>query len=70
MLYTFTPNKLYGRLLNVQPNLVFLKVFNTEFDDITVTFTNQNGRPLRSGIYSFRKKRGNVEGINATIIKM
>ena len=30
-LYTFTPNKSYADLLNVEPsNLVFLKTYNTE----------------------------------------
>ena len=34
-------------MLNVEPsNLVFLKTYNTEFDEIIITFTNQNGRPL------------------------
>ena len=27
-------------------NLVYLKTYDTEFDDIIITFTNQNGRPL------------------------
>ena len=46
-LYTFTPNKSYGYLLNVEPNkLVFLKTYNSESDDIIITFTNQDGRPL------------------------
>ena len=41
------PNKSYAYLLNVEPsNLVFLKIFNTEFDDIVITFTDQIGRPL------------------------
>ena len=32
VLYTFTRNKSYAYLLNVQPsNLVFLKTYNTEF---------------------------------------
>ena len=26
--------------------MVFLKTCNTEFDKITITFTDQNGRPL------------------------
>ena len=40
------PNKSYDYLLNVGPkNLVFLKTYNTEFDDIMITFTNQNGVP-------------------------
>ena len=47
VLYTFTPNKSCAYLLNVEPsNLVLLKTYNTEFDDITITFTKQNGRPL------------------------
>ena len=34
-------------MLNVEPsNLVFLKTYNTEFDEIIITFTDQNGRPL------------------------
>ena len=35
-----------GFLLNVEPNLLFLKIFNTEFDDIIIKFTNKNGRQL------------------------
>ena len=47
VLYTFTPNKSYAYLLNVKPsNLVFLKTYNTEFDEIIITFTDENGRPL------------------------
>ena len=47
VLYTFTPNKSYAYLLNVEPsNLVFLKTYNTEFDEIIITFTDQNGRSL------------------------
>ena len=35
VLYTFTPNKLYAYLLNVEPsNLAFLKTCNIEFLDI------------------------------------
>ena len=34
VLYTFTSNKIYAYLLNVEPsNLVFLKTCNTEFDE-------------------------------------
>ena len=44
VLYPFTPNKSYAYLLNVEPsNLVFLKTYNTQFDEIIITFTNQNG---------------------------
>ena len=47
VLYTFTPNKSYAYLLNIQPsNLVFLKTYNTKFDEIIITFTDQNVRPL------------------------
>ena len=47
VLYTFTPNKSYAYLLNDEPsNFVFLKTYNTEFDEIIITFTDQNGRPL------------------------
>ena len=44
VLYPFTPNKSYAYLLNVEPsNLVFLKTYNTQFDEIIIIFTNQNG---------------------------
>ena len=47
VLYTFTPNKSYAYLLNVEPsNLVFLKTYNAEFDEIIITITDQNGRPI------------------------
>ena len=47
VLYAFSSNKSYGYLLNVEPNnIMFLKTYNTEFDDITIIFTNQNGRHL------------------------
>ena len=40
-------NKSYVYLLNVEPNnLVFLKIYNTNFDEITITFNDQNGRPF------------------------
>ena len=46
VLYTFTPNKSYDYLLNVeQSNLAFLKAYNTKFDEI-ITFMSQNGRLL------------------------
>ena len=47
LLYSFMPNKFYAYLLNIEPsNLVFSKTYNTEFDDITVTSTDKNGRWL------------------------
>ena len=34
-------------MLNVEPsNWVLLKTFNTDFDEIIITLTDQNGRPL------------------------
>ena len=30
----------------ITSNLVFLKTYNTEFDEIFITITGQNGRPL------------------------
>ena len=47
VLYTFTPYISYAYLLNFEPGkLVFFKTCNTEFDHITLTFTDQNGRPV------------------------
>ena len=46
-LYTFTPNKSYAYLLNVEPSkLVFFKTYNRDFAEIIITFTDQNGRAL------------------------
>ena len=46
-MYTFTPNKPCAYLLNVEPsNLVFLKTYSTDFDEIIITFTDQHGRLL------------------------
>ena len=45
--YIFTPIKYYAYLLNFESiDLVFLKTYNTEFDEFMITFTNQNGRTL------------------------
>ena len=47
VLYTFTPNKSYAYLLNVEPrNMVLWKTYSMEFDEIVIIFTDQNGRPL------------------------
>ena len=47
VLYTFTHNKSYAYFLNVGLSIsVFLKTYNTEFDDIIITFTDQNCRLL------------------------
>ena len=38
-------------MLNVEAsNLVFFKTYNTEFDEIIITFTDQNGRPLEDNV--------------------
>ena len=47
VLCTFTPNKSYAYLLDDESsNLVFLKTYNTDFNKIIITFSDQNGRPL------------------------
>ena len=47
VLYTFVPNKPFGSLLEISPtNDIFLKTFNSEYDEIKVWFTNQNSKPL------------------------
>ena len=44
-------NTFYAYLLNVEPsNLVVLKTYNTEFGEIIITFTDQNGTPLEIDI--------------------
>ena len=48
LLHNFMPKKPYVYLLNVEPsNLMFLKTYNTEYDKIIITFTDQNSRPLK-----------------------
>ena len=46
VLYTMIPSKSYAYMLNELSNLVFLKTYSTDFNDITITFAEQNGRPL------------------------
>ena len=47
VLYTFVPNKPFGSLLEISPtNHIFLKTFNTEYNEIIVWFTDQNSQPL------------------------
>ena len=41
VLYTFVPNKSFGSLLDISPsNHIFLKTFNSEYDEIIVRFTD------------------------------
>ena len=50
ILYTFVPNKPFGSLLEVSPpNHIFLKTFNSEFQEIKVRFTDQSSKPLEVG---------------------
>ena len=47
ILYTFVPNKKFGSLLEISPtNHVFLKTFNSEFQEIKIWFTDQTSTPL------------------------
>ena len=47
MLYTFAPNKPFGSLLEIAPkNHIFLKTFNSEFQEIKIWFTDQTSKPL------------------------
>ena len=58
VLYTFVPNKPFGSLLEISPtNHIFLKTFNSEYDEIEVWFTNENSQPLEI-----------EDGINLTMV--
>ena len=47
VLHTFVPNKPFGNLLEISPtNHIFLKTFNSEYNEIEVWFTDQNSNPL------------------------
>ena len=47
ILFIFVPNKAFGSLLEISPtNHVFLKIFNSEFQEIKVWFTDQKSIPL------------------------
>ena len=47
ILYTFAPNKTFGSLLEISPtNQVFLKTFNSEFQEVKIWFTDQTSKPL------------------------
>ena len=51
MLYTIVPNKAFGNLLEISPrNYIFLKTFNSEFQQITIWFTDQTSKPLEDRI--------------------
>ena len=47
VLYTFVSNKPFGSLLKISlTNHIFLKTFDSEYDEIKVWFTDQNSQPL------------------------
>ena len=47
ILDTFVPSKSFGSLLKISPtNHIFLKTFNSEYDEMKVWFTDQNSKPL------------------------
>ena len=47
VLYTFVPSKPFGSLLEISPtNHIFLKTFNSEYDEIIMWFTDQNSKAL------------------------
>ena len=47
ILNTFVPNKTFGSLLEISPpNHVFLKTFNSEFEEVKIWFTDQTSKPL------------------------
>ena len=47
VLYAFVLSKPFGSLLEISPtNHIFLKIFNSEYNEIEVWFTDQNSQPL------------------------
>ena len=47
VLFTFVPNKQFGKLIAITPHsLTMLKTTNAEFSFIEIWFTDQNNRPL------------------------
>ena len=47
VLYIFLPDKLLCQLLQISPtNVAFLKIFNSKFSYMEVSFTEKNSKPL------------------------
>ena len=47
VLYTFVPNKPFGILLEISPTShMFLKIFNSKYNETEVWLTDQNSKPL------------------------
>ena len=58
VLYTSVPNKSFGSLLDISPsNHIFLKTFNSEYDEIIVWLADRNSKPLEI-----------EDGINLTMV--
>ena len=50
VLHKFVPNKSFVSLLEISPtNHMFLKTFNSEYNEVIVWFTDQNSQPLEIG---------------------
>ena len=46
-IFAFVPNKTFGSLLEISPtNQVFLKTFNSEFQEVKIWFTDKTSKPL------------------------
>ena len=46
-MFSFAPNKSYAYLLKVEPsNLVFLRTYETDFDEIIINALNESGSLL------------------------
>ena len=49
VLHTFVPNKPFGSLLYIFPSShIFLKTFNSQYNEIMVSFTDQSSKPLQT----------------------
>ena len=46
VLYTYASSKPFGSLLDISSANIFLKTFNSEYDEIIVCFTDQNSKAL------------------------
>ena len=47
ILYIFVPHKPFGSLLEISPpNHIFLKTFDSEFQEVSIWFTDQNSKKL------------------------
>ena len=47
VLFTFAPNKKFGKLLNISPHVfTMMNTINTEFSSVEVWFTDQSSKAL------------------------